>query len=89
MYFVYDAGALLSTGALLLANVARVVWAANDLDYGALHTLYHGGQYSVLFASLLMTATPEPVIADRANELMQQWVADPKPQKAHWTKVGA
>lgn len=80
---------LMCTGALLLASVARVVWAANDLGYGALHTLYHGGLYPALFASLLMTATPEPAIAERVDELMQQWIADPKPQKARWTKVRA
>ncbi len=80
---------LMCTGALLLANIARVVWAANDPDYGAPHTLYHGGMYPALFAPLLMTATPEPAIADRVHELMQQWIADPKPQKARWTKVEA
>jgi tRNA(adenine34) deaminase len=80
---------LMCTGALLLAQVARVVWAANDPDYGALHTLYHGGLYPALFTPLLMTATPEPIIAERADELMQQWIADPKPQKARWTKMRA
>jgi len=68
-----------------MATIARVVWAANDPNYGALHTLYQGGLYPVAFAPLLMTATPDPVVANRANELMQQWIADPKPQKARWT----
>jgi tRNA(adenine34) deaminase len=76
---------LMCTGAILMATIARVVWAANDPDYGALHTLYQGGLYPALFAPLLMTATPNPVIANRANELMQQWIADPKSQKARWT----
>jgi tRNA(adenine34) deaminase len=80
---------LMCTGALLLANIARVVWAANDPDYGALHTLYDSGMYPALFTPLLMTAAPEPTIADRVHELMQQWIADPKLQKAHWTKARA
>ncbi|GHO85519.1 nucleoside deaminase [Dictyobacter formicarum] len=80
---------LMCTGALLLANIARVVWAANDPDYGALHTLYHGGVYPALLAPLQMTATPEPDIANRVDELMQQWIVDPKLQKARWTKVSA
>lgn len=66
---------LMCAGALLLANIARVVWAANDPDYGALHAFYDGGLYSALFAPLLLTATPEPVIAD------------PKPQKVRWTEL--
>lgn len=75
------------TGALLMARIARVVWAANDSDYGALQTLYQGGSYPTLFASLQMTATPELTIANRANELMQQWVNDPKPQMTRWTGI--
>lgn len=77
---------LMCTGALLMARIARVVWAANDPDYGALHTLYDGGMYPALFAPLLLTATPELVIADRVSELMQQWMVDPKPQKVGWTE---
>lgn len=77
------------TGALLLANIARVVWAANDPDYGALHTLYHGGVYPALLAPLQMTATPEPDIANRVDELMQRWIVDPKLQKARWMTVSA
>jgi len=69
-----------------MARIARVVWAANDPDYGDLHTLYDGGLYPTLFASLLLTATPEPVITDRVSELMQQWIADPKPQKTDWAE---
>lgn len=76
---------LMCTGALLLANIARVVWAANDPDYGALHPPYTGGLYPALFARLLLTATPEPALADRVQELMQRWIADPKPQKLRWT----
>ncbi len=76
---------LMCTGALLLSRIARVVWAANDLEYGALHTLYHGGLYPPLFDPLLLTETPEPVLATRASALMQQWIASPKEQKAFWT----
>ncbi len=75
---------LMCTGALLLALMTRVVWAANDPDYGALHDPYHGGLYPASLASLLITATPEPAIAARVDELMQQWIADPKPTKASW-----
>jgi len=78
---------LMCSGALLLANIARAVWAANDPDYGALHTPYQDGVYQALLAPLRMTAMPEPVIADRVHELMRQWIDDPKPQKARWTKV--
>jgi tRNA(adenine34) deaminase len=78
---------LMCTGALLMARIARVVWAANDPDYGALHTRYDGGLYAALFASLEFTATPEPAIATRVNELMQQWIADPKPRKVRWTEM--
>ncbi len=78
---------LMCAGALLLANIARVVWAADDPDYGALHTVYDGGCYPTLFASLLLTATPEPIIADRVHDLMQQWLADPKLQKVRWTEM--
>jgi len=78
---------LMCTGALLLANIVRVVWAANDPDYGALHTRYDGGLYPALFASLLLTATPDPIIVNRVHDLMQRWIADPKPQKARWTGV--
>lgn len=76
---------LMCTGALLMATIARVIWAANDPEYGALHTAYAGGLYPALFSPLLLTATPEPDLADRAHELMQQWIADPKPQKLRWT----
>jgi tRNA(adenine34) deaminase len=76
---------LMCAGALLMARIARVVWAANDPDYGALHPPYSGGLYPSLFASLLLTATPEPAIAERASQLMQQWAADPKARKARWT----
>src|SRR5690348_14715560 len=78
---------LMCAGALLLANIARVVWAANDPDYGALHRLYDGGLYPPLFAHLFLTATPEPTLADRVQVLMQQWIADPKPQKLRWTTM--
>ena len=78
---------LMCTGALLLANISRVVWAANDPDYGALHAFYDGGLYPALFAPLLLTATPEPIIADRVHDLMQEWIADPKPQKVRWTEL--
>ena len=37
--------------------------------------------YSAGFARLLLTATPEPDLADRVQKLMQGWIADPKPQK--------
>lgn len=66
---------LMCVGALLIANIARVVWAVNDLEFGALNTPYHGGLYPVLFASLRLTATPEPAIAERVHELMQKWEA--------------
>jgi tRNA(adenine34) deaminase len=78
---------LMCAGALLLANIARVVWAANDPDYGALHPPYDGGLYPALFARILLTATPEHDLADRVQELMQGWIADPKPQKLHWTAM--
>jgi hypothetical protein len=69
-----------------MSRIARVVWAANDPEYGALHTLYDGGLYPALFTPLLLIAAPEPTIADRASELMQQWIADPKRQKTEWTE---
>ncbi|GLV60587.1 tRNA-specific adenosine deaminase [Dictyobacter sp. S3.2.2.5] len=80
---------LMCTGALLMANIARVVWAMNDPDYGALHAHYRNGVYPALFAPLLLTAAPEPIIADRADKLMQQWIADPKPQKVRLTQAKA
>jgi len=61
------------TGALLIANIARVVWVVNDPEFGALCTLYQGGLYPVLFASLLSTVAPEPAIAERVRVLMQKW----------------
>lgn len=78
---------LMCTGALLLACIAHVVWAANDSDYGALHSPYHSGLYPDLFAPLLLTPTPEPALADRSHKLMQQWIIDAKEQKARWTQV--
>src|SRR5579863_1717688 len=72
---------LMCAGALLMATIVRVVWAANDDDYGVPRHLYQGGLYPALFASTMMTATPEPDIAERANALMSRWILDPKPQK--------
>ena len=64
---------LMCTGAILIANIARVVWAMNDREFGALDTHYHGGVYPVLFASLLLTVAPEPAITERVRALMQKW----------------
>ncbi len=75
---------LMCAGALLMATIVRVVWAANDENYGVLCHLYQGGLYPTLFASTMMTATPDPDIANRVNELMHKWLLDPKPQKARW-----
>lgn len=66
---------LMCAGALLIANIARVVWVVNDSDFGALSTQYQGGLYPVLFASLRLTAISEPAIAERIQILMRQWDA--------------
>lgn len=64
---------LMCTGALLIANIARVVWIVNDPDFGALFTQYQRGVYPVLFASLRQTAMYEPALAERIQVLLQQW----------------
>lgn len=64
---------LMCTGALLIANIARVAWVVNDPDFGALSTQYQGGLYPVLLASLRQTAVHEPVLAERIQVLLQQW----------------
>ncbi len=79
---------LMCAGALLLANIARVVWAADDPDYGALRNPYTGGLYPALFDSLLLIAAPASDIANRVHNLMEQWVADSKLQKLRWTTEG-
>lgn len=48
-------------------------------DSKANHTYYDGGLYPALFAPLLLTATPDPIVANRVHDLMQQWIADSKP----------
>ena len=78
---------LMCSGALLLANIARVVWAANDPDYGALHNTYSSALYPELFASIAITAAPEPDLALRSQKLMEQWIQDASHHKQRWKEV--
>lgn len=78
---------LMCTGALIVAYIARVVWAANDEDGGALH-----GRYEDLptiqsrLALLSCTEAPEPDLAQRSDELIQQWIRMSDTYKALWLK---
>ncbi len=75
---------LMCTGALLMARIARVVWAVNDDKNGALRNLQNGSLYSELFASLILTPTPEPDIAHRIIALMETWHLNKGLFKARW-----
>ena len=78
---------LMCTGALLLANIARVVWAANDPDYGALHNTYSSALYPTLFASIAITVAPEPDLALHSQKLMEQWIQNASHSKKRWKEV--
>ena len=49
---------LMCAGALLMANIARVIWAANDLDYGALRTFLPGRALPYIIRSSTYDCVP-------------------------------
>jgi tRNA(adenine34) deaminase len=68
---------LMCTGALVMARIARVVWAANDDYYGGLRQLHEGPLCTNLFSRLgvtmAVTAAPDPDLAQRQRELLAFW----------------
>ena len=66
---------LMCAGALLLSEIARVVWVVNDPKRGALRDYVAHPGYADLFAKLTMTETPDPQLAVRMRAQLAAWFA--------------
>jgi tRNA(adenine34) deaminase len=79
---------LMCTGALIVAYIARVVWAANDEIGGALH-----GRYEYLpavqsrLALLSYTEAPLLDLAQHSDKLIWNWIRMSDTYKALWLKT--
>lgn len=60
---------LMCAGALIMANIAHVIWILNDDSYGAMRLLYDGTCYPQHFSKIVMTIADEPDLEARLRML--------------------
>lgn len=58
---------------MIMARIARVVWAENDSAYGALRRIDQTQIFEDWFGTLQYTATPAPDLQEQQRRLLAQW----------------
>lgn len=66
---------LMCAGAILLSEIARMVWVVNDSKCGALREYVSQPRYADLFAKLTLTETPDSQLASRMRAKLAAWFA--------------
>jgi len=61
------------TGALILADISRVVWALSDEYLGAIRVMKSGERFRHKFDKISVTAMPYKDLALRSQELHRSW----------------
>jgi tRNA(adenine34) deaminase len=61
------------SGALILADICRVVWALSDDYLGAMRVMKEGNHFRHKFDKVSVTAMPYNDLAIRSQELNRQW----------------
>ncbi len=61
------------SGALILADIARVVWALSDDYLGAIRVMKAGNHFRHKFDKISVTAMPYKDLALRSQELHRKW----------------
>jgi tRNA(adenine34) deaminase len=61
------------SGALILADITRVVWALSDDYLGALRMMKEGNHFRHKFDKISVTPMPYPDLALRSQELHRLW----------------
>jgi len=64
---------LMCAGAIVMANISRVVWVMDDDYYGAMRHQHSGPRYPEHFTHIAITRTPERDLEARMHELMAEW----------------
>jgi tRNA(adenine34) deaminase len=61
------------SGAIILADIYRVVWALSDDYLGAMRIMKQGNHFRHKFDNISVTAMPFKDLAIRSQELLRQW----------------
>lgn len=64
---------LMCTGAIVMAQIARVVWAENDDGYGAMRRVYQTSLFNDWLTRVTYIETPIPALQTKQRTLLANW----------------